>query len=51
MRDLLKKECAEIGIKLTDTQCGQFERYYELLINWNKKINQKKKQKRKEDLD
>ena len=39
MREQLKKECAEIGVMLTDNQCEQFENYYELLINWNKKIN------------
>lgn len=39
MRELLKKECAEIGINLNDFQCEQFESYYKLLIEWNKKIN------------
>lgn len=27
------------GIELTSTQINQFKRYYELLIEWNKKIN------------
>lgn len=39
MRELLKKECAELGVNLSDAQCAQFERYYELLTDWNKKIN------------
>lgn len=39
MKDLLKSKCAEIGVNLTDAQCMQFERYYELLIEWNKRIN------------
>ena len=39
MKDLLKRKCDEIGVELTDFQCAQFERYYELLIDWNKKIN------------
>ena len=39
MKELLKKECAELGVKLIDLQLGQFEAYYELLTEWNKKIN------------
>lgn len=39
MKDLLTKECAEIGIELSFLQKGQFEEYYKLLIEWNKKIN------------
>ena len=39
MKELLKKESAEIGVELTDFQCAQFEKYYELLIEWNKIIN------------
>lgn len=39
MKELLKKECAELGVNLNDEQCAQFIRYYELLIEWNKKIN------------
>ncbi len=39
MRELLKKECAETGVTLTSAQCEQFEKYYELLLEWNKKIN------------
>lgn len=39
MKDLLNKEVAEIGIELTGVQLEQFESYYNLLIDWNKKIN------------
>ena len=39
MKDLLICKCAEIGVNLNDAQCAQFERYYELLIEWNKRIN------------
>lgn len=39
MKDLLKKECAELGVNLSDAKCSQFKRYYELLTEWNKKIN------------
>lgn len=35
----LQRAAAEYGISLTDTQIGQFNRYYELLIEWNEKIN------------
>lgn len=35
LNDLLK----EFGIELTDTQIAKFEKYYELLIDWNNKIN------------
>ena len=27
------------GIELTDRQKDQFERYFELLVEWNEKIN------------
>ncbi|MHC5251561.1 16S rRNA (guanine(527)-N(7))-methyltransferase RsmG [Listeria kieliensis] len=30
---------AEAGILLTETQMQQFERYYELLVEWNEKMN------------
>ena len=39
MKNLVKTECKKIGIELSDTQAEQFERYYELLIEWNEKIN------------
>jgi len=39
MKSLLKKESAEIGVELDDFQLSQFEKYYNLLIEWNKKIN------------
>ena len=30
---------AEQNINLTDQQKAQFERYFELLVEWNQKIN------------
>ena len=30
---------AEKGIQLTDQQTTQFERYYQLLVEWNEKMN------------
>lgn len=33
------QELNELGIQLTDVQKGQFDRYYELLIEWNKVMN------------
>ena len=39
MKNLVKTECKKIGIELSDIQAEQFERYYELLIEWNEKIN------------
>lgn len=39
MKDLVKKECADIGLKISDIQAEQFEQYYKLLIDWNEKIN------------
>ena len=39
MKKLIKQECAQIDIELTDVQCEQFETYYNLLIDWNKKMN------------
>ena len=33
------KDLSEIGISLTEKQIGQFLRYYELLVEWNEKIN------------
>src|SRR5699024_1037170 len=29
----------EHGIELTDEQIGQFDKYYEMLVHWNEKIN------------
>ncbi len=39
MKDYLVKNLAEMGIELTEIQLEQFNKYYELLIEWNKKIN------------
>lgn len=34
-----QRDAEELGISLTDEQIRQFLRYYELLIEWNEKIN------------
>lgn len=39
IRNFVKKYCEEVGFPLTDKQINQFEKYYELLIEWNEKIN------------
>lgn len=39
MKNLIKTACAEVGIELSEKQLGQFESYYKLLIEWNKKMN------------
>lgn len=35
----LKEDALLFGVKLDDTQLSQFYRYYEMLIDWNEKIN------------
>lgn len=37
--ELLIKGCQELGIELSSEQLEQFQRYYELLIAWNQKMN------------
>lgn len=39
MKNLIKTACADVGIELDDKQLSKLERYYELLIEWNKKMN------------
>lgn len=39
MKNLVKTECKKTGIELSDYQAEQFERYYNLLLDWNEKIN------------
>ncbi len=39
MKDSVRIQAQKIGTELTDLQVSQFEKYYELLIEWNKKIN------------
>lgn len=34
-----QRDAEKLGVSLTDEQIGQFLRYYELLIEWNEKIN------------
>lgn len=37
--DIFRQELAKIGIELSDKQMNQFKMYYELLVEWNQKIN------------
>ena len=39
MKETLIKATNELGIDLTENQLEQFELYYQLLIEWNEKIN------------
>ncbi len=39
IKDYLIKNLAEMGIELTESQLEQFDKYYEMLIDWNKRIN------------
>lgn len=36
---LLRGECREIGVELSDTQVTQFFQYFELLVQWNQVMN------------
>ena len=38
-KEELTKAAAEYGISLSDTQMEQYNRYFELLVEWNEKIN------------
>lgn len=37
--EILKKAAEEYGISLSDTQLQKFDRYQELLVEWNQKMN------------
>lgn len=39
MKNLVINACKDIGIQLNDLQAQQFEKYYNILIDWNEKIN------------
>ena len=39
MKHILVDKFNEINIELNDTQIEQFEKYYELLIEWNNVMN------------
>lgn len=39
IKDLLHKYIKDFNITLTDRQYGQFQRYFELLAEWNEKMN------------
>ncbi len=37
--ELLRQGCEQMGIPLSDEQVAQFRRYYELLVDWNRRMN------------
>ncbi|MBO0475555.1 16S rRNA (guanine(527)-N(7))-methyltransferase RsmG [Vagococcus sp. DIV0080] len=37
--EIFRQELAKIGIELSEQQMAQFKTYYELLVEWNQKIN------------
>jgi 16S rRNA (guanine527-N7)-methyltransferase len=39
MLDTLAREAATYGVRLSDHQVGQFERYHELLVEWSSRAN------------
>lgn len=39
IKDYLQKSLEFLNLELTDTQYNSFQKYYELLIEWNEKIN------------
>ena len=39
MKETLTKATTKLGIKLTEEKLAQFDLYYQLLIEWNEKIN------------
>ena len=38
-RDEMKKAAEDFGLTLSENQLAQFTRYYELLVEWNEKMN------------
>jgi 16S rRNA (guanine527-N7)-methyltransferase len=38
-KEMLREGVAQFGVTLSDFQLNQFEQYYQLLIEWNKKFN------------
>lgn len=39
MMDLTVQGCKQLGLDLSAEQVGQFQRYYDLLIEWNQRMN------------
>ena len=39
MSKKFEQQLAELGIALTQTQFNQFDKYYEMLVEWNKVMN------------
>ena len=37
--ELLREYAAEYGITVSDTACQKFDRYAELLVEWNQRMN------------
>ena len=38
-RDEMKRAAEDFGLALSEMQLAQFTRYYELLVEWNEKMN------------
>ena len=38
-RDEMKRAAEDFGLTLSENQLAQFTRYYELLVEWNEKMN------------
>lgn len=39
MDNQFQKDLQELQISLTDKQLSQFQTYYEMIVDWNEKIN------------
>ena len=39
MSEVFQKKLADLGVKLSESQIIQFDRYYEILVEWNKVMN------------
>lgn len=39
IKEYIKNACGKVGFELNENQINQFAKYYELLIDWNSKIN------------
>ena len=45
-RSEFQKILKEINVELTDNQCDQFDKYYEILVEWNKVMNLRSEERR-----
>ena len=39
MNTLFEKKLDALGLKLNEKQYAEFDRYYEMLVEWNKEMN------------